>query len=309
MNRKTGGAASASGRRRPAVSSPRPGPVRMLARSPVCRARVTWWGMAWTTRSRYSRWGVPGGVPSHRMKRAAPERILGGQGDHGRPTGWPASLRRAGPPAAGCCRFAAGTTASVGPLIELGAPSQMRAAAVGRMDGASSRSPQQPRSRAHPPARCPRTQSAPDRAAAIRSGLWTLLRTSDFCSSALRPHLRQVRVPHLVRQPDHLERAVAFERAGHVVVDAFAGPREQARRRVVLVHDQVGVGLVALEGDADDHLAEGGAGHGVGAAQGLRAEQHVDAEGPALAHDPVQQQRRASAKSCRPRRRTPGTRR
>ncbi len=80
--------------------------------------------------------------------------------------------------------------------------------------------------------------------------------------------------------------------AGHVVVDAFAGPREQARRGVVLVHDQVGVGLVALEGDADDHLAEGGAGDRVGAAQGLRAEQHVDAERAALPDDAVQQQRR-----------------
>ena len=59
--------------------------------------------------------------------------------------------------------------------------------------------------------------------------------------------------------PDDLERAVAFHRARGVVVDAFAGPREEARRGIVFVHDEVGVGLVALQRDADDHLAERGA--------------------------------------------------
>ena len=100
-----------------------------------------------------------------------------------------------------------------------------------------------------------------------------------------------------------------FERAGGVVVDAFAGTREQARRGVVVVHDEVGVGLVALERDADDHLAERGAGERVGAAERLRAEQHMDAERAALAHDAVEQQRRGLRDACRPRRRTPGTRR
>src|ERR1039458_9406354 len=55
---------------------------------------------------------------------------------------------------------------------------------------------------------------------------------------------------------------------------------------------QIGVGLLALQGDADDHLAEGSAGDSVGAPQGLRPKQHMDAESASLAHYPVQQQRR-----------------
>ena len=95
----------------------------------------------------------------------------------------------------------------------------------------------------------------------------------------------------VIRQPDDLEGAVPFHGTGGVVVDPFAGPGEQARGGIVVVHDQIGVGLVALEGDADGHLAEGGAGQRVGPAEGLRAEQDVNAEGAALSDDPVQQQR------------------
>ena len=54
----------------------------------------------------------------------------------------------------------------------------------------------------------------------------------------------------------------------------------------------MGVGLAALQGDAHGHLAEGAAGQGVGPAQGLRAQEDVDAERPALPHQPVQQQGR-----------------
>ena len=37
--------------------------------------------MAWMTRSRKSRWGVPGGVPSHEDEPRRAQRILRGQGD------------------------------------------------------------------------------------------------------------------------------------------------------------------------------------------------------------------------------------
>ena len=94
----------------------------------------------------------------------------------------------------------------------------------------------------------------------------------------------------LIGQPDDLERAVAFKCSGGVIVDAFAGTREQARSGIAVVHDEVGIGLVALERDADHHLAERGAGQRVSAAQRLRAEQDVDAEGAALAHDAVEEQ-------------------
>ena len=73
-------------------------------------------------------------------------------------------------------------------------------------------------------------------------------------------------IAFVLRQPDDLERAVSGERAGLVIVDPLARPCEQARGRVVIVHDQMGVRLIALERDADDHLAERGAGQRVGAA-------------------------------------------
>ena len=71
------------------------------------------------------------------------------------------------------------------------------------------------------------------------------------------------------------------------------GRRKQAWRGIVLVHDQVGIGFVTLERNADDHLTDGGAGQGVGAAQGLRAEQHVNAKRAALPDDAIQQDGRA----------------
>ena len=74
-------------------------------------------------------------------------------------------------------------------------------------------------------------------------------------------------------------------------VSTFAGPGEQAGGGVLFAEDQVGVGLAALQGDADGHLADRAAGERVRAGQGLRAQQHVDAEGPALPHQAVQQQR------------------
>ena len=95
----------------------------------------------------------------------------------------------------------------------------------------------------------------------------------------------------VVGQPDHLEQVVAFDHAVGVVVDRLAGPGQQPGRGVVLAEDQVGVGLAALQGDPHGHLAERGPRQRIGAAQGLRAEVDVNAEGSALAHQAVQQQR------------------
>ena len=106
------------------------------------------------------------------------------------------------------------------------------------------------------------------------------------------PKLLQNRLALLLRQPDHLEDLVALQGAVAVVVDRLAGARQQAGGAVVLVQNQLRVRLAALERDAHRHLVDGAAGQRVGAAQGLRAEQDVQAEGPALAHQPVQQQGR-----------------
>ena len=69
-----------------------------------------------------------------------------------------------------------------------------------------------------------------------------------------------------------------------------AGTREEARRAVVLVHDEVGVSLVTLQRNAHDHLTEGGARKRVCAAEGLRAKQHVDAERASLSDETVEQE-------------------
>ena len=76
-------------------------------------------------------------VPSHRMKRAVPSGYWAARDT--RPTDSMASIASSRWPTSSrllpLCRW---NTASVGPLIELGAPSQMRPAAAGLTDGASS---------------------------------------------------------------------------------------------------------------------------------------------------------------------------
>ena len=96
-------------------------------------------------------------------------------------------------------------------------------------------------------------------------------------------------ISFLIGEPDSLEGAVTLHRAGHVVINAFARPCEQARRSVVLVHDQVGIGLVALQRDADNHLAHRCSSQSVGAAESLGAEEYVNAKGAALPHDSIKQ--------------------
>jgi hypothetical protein len=92
-------------------------------------------------------------------------------------------------------------------------------------------------------------------------------------------------------QPHDLERAVALDHARRVVVDRLARTVEQACGVVVLGHDEVRIGLAALQRDADRHLPDGAARQRVRAADRLRAEDHVDAERSALAHETVEQER------------------
>src|SRR6202044_3565162 len=53
-------------------------------------------------------------------------------------------------------------------------------------------------------------------------------------------------VAALVREPGDLERVIALGEAVGVVVDGFAGPREQAGGAVLFAQDQVRVALAAL---------------------------------------------------------------
>ena len=229
------------------------------------------------TRCKNSRCGKPGGVLSSTTKRA-PSRGYCAASETSA-TDSIVSVRSSLCPTISrllpLCRW---KTASVGPLMELGAPSQTprlrrgfdrgrrrSAARSGRFSGTSAGA-------------LPSNTSGPGYRRALVGAF------ANFC---------QITVALVVGQPDGLERAVAFDRAGRVVVNAFAGTRKQARRGIVLIHDQIGVGLVALKRDADDHLADRGAGQRVGAAQRLRAEQHVNAKRAALPHDAIQQDGRA----------------
>ncbi len=90
-----------------------------------------------------------------------------------------------------------------------------------------------------------------------------------FCSLAHLLDSLQVFFAALVREPDDLEEVVSLHHAVGVVIDRLARPGEQARGRVVFAQDQVGVGFAALKGDPHGHLAEGGLGKRVLAAQGL----------------------------------------
>ena len=65
-----------------------------------------------------------------------------------------------------------------------------------------------------------------------------------FCGE--RANFVEPLIALVVWKPDDLKRAVTFERATSVVVNALAGAREQTWCRVAVVHDEIGVGLIAL---------------------------------------------------------------
>ncbi len=85
---------------------------------------------------------------------------------------------------------------------------------------------------------------------------------------------------------------IAFKQSVGVVVDGFARSSQQAGGRVFFAKNQVSVRLAALQRHPHRHLAQRGASQRVGSAEGLRAKQHVDSKGSALADQAVEQQRR-----------------
>ena len=94
-----------------------------------------------------------------------------------------------------------------------------------------------------------------------------------------------------IREPDNLKWAVALDQTAGVVVDRLARTRQQTRRGVVVGQNHGGVGLIALQGDANSHLSHGGARKRVRSTQSLRTQDHMHAECAALAHQSIQQQR------------------
>ena len=101
----------------------------------------------------------------------------------------------------------------------------------------------------------------------------------------------QVLFAPLVREPDDLEQVVAFHHAVGVVVNRLAGTGQQPSGRVVFAQDQVSVGFAALQSNSHRHLAQGGFGQRILAAQGLRAENHVHSESTTLPHQSIEQER------------------
>src|SRR5262245_38114042 len=89
-------------------------------------------------------------------------------------------------------------------------------------------------------------------------------------------------------KPYHLERVVPLDESVRVVVDRFAGPRQESRRGVIVTQDEVSVRFAALERDSHRHLVDRAARQGVGASQGLRTEQDVKSKGPSLPNQPIQ---------------------
>src|SRR5947207_7670246 len=61
----------------------------------------------------------------------------------------------------------------------------------------------------------------------------------------------QVRIPNDLRQPNNLERAVSLQGPRHVIVDPLPWPREQAWLGVIVLHDEISVGLITLQGNPD----------------------------------------------------------
>ena len=94
-----------------------------------------------------------------------------------------------------------------------------------------------------------------------------------------------------IREPDNLKWTVALDQTAGIVVDRLARTRQQPRRGVVVGQDHGGVGLVALQRDANSHLSHGGARKRVRSTQSLRTQDHMHAECAALAHQSIQQQR------------------
>ena len=188
-------------------------------------------------------------------------------------------------------------TAAVGSLMAIASPSQARCRP--RRLGPGRRAASSSASRRFLPTvgrrHCPRRRSAAGR------------RRLPLRGQLLDP--LQVLLAALVGEPDDLEGVVAFDQAVGVVVDRLAGPAEQPGGRVVLAEDQVGVGLAALQGDAHRHLADACCGpasrprraSASRAGRGCRTPGPAAPGGRAAAPPP--------ARSCRPRRRTPGTRR
>ena len=263
----------------PSAAAPPPRPPRPTAASHVAPAgRAHRLRQHRTDLSATPTCGLSTGVPSRTTKLR--RRVLGRQARPAPRSTTPSAVSSCWPTISRLLPLCAGKSAAVGSLMAMASPSQ-----------ASRRPRRLPARRARRADWCSRW-FLPRRPATLPSKTIVRPRRDVAALPGQLADAVQVVLALLVGQPDDLEDVVALDQAVGVVVDRLAGPRQQPGRRVVLAQDQVGVGLAALQGDAHRHLVDGAAGQRVGAAQGLRAEQDVHAEGPALPHQAVQQQRR-----------------
>ncbi len=99
-----------------------------------------------------------------------------------------------------------------------------------------------------------------------------------FCCEGVMDFF-EVDFAFVIGKEGDLEGTVGFDEAAGVVVDGFAGAGEQTRGGVVIAKDHLEIGLGALECDADGDLAQRAAPETRAAADGLRAENEMDAEG------------------------------
>ena len=132
-----------------------------------------------------------------------------------------------------------------------------------------------------------------------------------LCSSFARFCARdRDRLALLVRKPSHLERAVGFDKAALVVVDRLTRPGQATGRRNCCPRESI---ANRLRWSAARCAPPSGpmccATGPRRSADGLRAQQHVNAERSALPHQAIEQHAEHPARACHLRKRIPGIRR
>ena len=73
-------------------------------------------------------------------------------------------------------------------------------------------------------------------------------------------NLIENRVPLIVGKPDDLKWAVSFDSSRRNRCKCLRRAGSTCEARGYFIHDEIGVGFIALEGHPDHHLAQRGAG-------------------------------------------------
>ena len=103
-------------------------------------------------------------------------------------------------------------------------------------------------------------------------------------------HFVQPLIALFIAHPNDLEGTIPLDGPGCIVVDSLAGTGEQTWRGVVFIHDQIGVGLIALKRHSNDHLTQCRPSEGVRTAESLRPEKDVNTKSTTLPDNAIKKQ-------------------